>query len=89
MLINQGYHPRCWKEATRFILKKPKKPNYLKPKVYRVISLLNCLGKVFERILAKRLSYLAKTTTLLHDSQIGSRLKKSAINAALKRRDLV
>ncbi len=43
-----------------------KKPNYLVPKAYRVIALLNCLGKVLERILAQRLSYLAKTTHLLH-----------------------
>ncbi len=48
-----------------------------------MISLLNCLGKISERILAKRLSYLAETTKLLYCSQIGSRLHKSAIDAAL------
>ncbi len=82
-LIDSGYHPRCWKQATRAILKKPSKPDYSIPKAYRVISLLNCLGKVSERILAQRLAYLAETTSLLHDSQIGGRLKKSAIDAAL------
>ena len=65
------------------ILKKDKKLNYTAPKAYRVISLLNCLGKVSEYILAQRLGYLAETTPLLHHSQIGGRLKKSAINAAL------
>ena len=64
-------------------MKKPSKPDYSLPKAYRVISLLNCLGKVSERILAQRLSYLAETTNLLHESQIGGRLKKSAIDAAL------
>ena len=83
ILINKGYHPKIWKQATGFILKKPKKPDYSQPKAYRVISLLNCLGKVSERILARRLSYLAETTSLLHPSQIGSRLHKSAIDAAL------
>ena len=83
ILINKGYHPEVWKQATGFILKKPKKPDYSQPKAYRVISLLNCLGKVSERILAKRLSYLAETTTLLHPSQIGSRLRKSAIDTTL------
>lgn len=83
MLINKGHHPKVWKQATGFILKKPKKPDYSQPKAYRVISLLNCLGKVSERILAKRLSYLAETTTLLHPSQIGSRLCKSAIDTTL------
>ena len=82
-LINTGYHPIIWRQATGAILKKPNKPDYTIPKAYRVISLLNCLGKVSERILAKRLGYLAETTSLLHQSQIGDRLKKSAIDAAL------
>lgn len=82
-LLDVGYHPRCWKQATGVILKKPSKPDYSQPKAYRVISLLNCLGKVSERILARRLGYLAETTELLHPSQIGGRLKKSAIDAAL------
>ncbi|RDL32487.1 uncharacterized protein BP5553_08943 [Venustampulla echinocandica] len=83
VLIDVGYHPTYWKQATGAILKKPGKPNYALPKAYRVISLLNCLGKVSERILAQRLGYLAETTQLLHPSQIGGRLKKSAIDAAL------
>jgi ribonuclease HI len=82
-LINLGHHPKCWKQATGAILRKEKKPDYTAPKAYRVISLLNCLGKVSERILAQRLGYLAETTPLLHYSQIGGRLKKSAIDAAL------
>ena len=82
-LLNVGYHPKCWKQAIGAILKKPAKPDYSAPKAYRVISLLNCLGKVSERILAQRLGYLAETTTLLHPSQIGGRLHKSAIDAAL------
>ena len=83
LLLNKGYHPKVWKQATGFILKKSNKPDYSLPKAYRVISLLNCLGKVSERIFARRLSYLAETTILLHPSQIGGRLKKSAIDAAL------
>ena len=82
-LLDVGYHPRIWRQATGAILKKSAKPDYSVPKAYRVISLLNCLGKVSERVLAKRLGYLAETTALLHPSQIGGRLKKSAIDAAL------
>ncbi|TVY22095.1 hypothetical protein LHYA1_G009201 [Lachnellula hyalina] len=45
------------------------KPDYKQPSAYQPISLLNCLGKVSERILAKRLAYLAETTpNLLHPS---------------------
>lgn len=82
-MINIGYHPKRWKEATGAILPKPNKPDYSVPKAYRIITLLNCLGKVGERIMAQRLSFLAETTNLLHHSQIGGRLKKSAIDAAL------
>ena len=62
-------------------MKKPGKPDYSLPKAYRVISLLNCMGKIGERIFAKRLGYLAETTDLLHHSQMGGRKKKSAIDA--------
>ena len=81
--INVGYHPTCWKQATGAILKKPGKPDYSQPKAYRVISLLNCLGKVSERIMARRLSYMAETTSLLDRSQIGGRMTMSAVDAAM------
>jgi hypothetical protein len=83
ILIDIGYHPKTWKQATRVILKKLGKPDYLNPKAYRVIALLNCLGKVSERILARRLGYLAETSTLLFPTQMGGRLKKSAIDTTL------
>ena len=82
-LIKIGYHPKSWKQANIAILPKPGKPDYSKPKAYRLISLLNCLEKVNERIIVKRLSYLAEITHLLYSNQIGGRLKKSAINAII------
>lgn len=45
-LLNLGYHPKCWKQAIGAILKKPSQPDYSIPKAYRVIALLNHLGKV-------------------------------------------
>ncbi|TVY22080.1 hypothetical protein LHYA1_G009151, partial [Lachnellula hyalina] len=72
------------------ILRKNNKPDYKQPSAYRPISLLNCLGKVSKRILAKQLAYLAETTlNLLHPSQIGGRLKKSAIDAGAMLADYV
>jgi hypothetical protein len=59
------------------------KKDYSLPKAYRVISLLNCLGKAFEKILATRLSYLAETGDLLQETQIGGRKQKSALDACL------
>jgi len=71
MLITNNYHPKCFKEATGIILKKPQsaKPlyrNYALPKAYRVISLLNCLAKVMEKIIARRLAIMAEFKTLLY-----------------------
>jgi hypothetical protein len=88
ILIVNGYHPKCFKEATGVILKKPQsaKPpyrNYALPKAYRVISLLNCLAKVMEKIIARRLAVIAEFKTLLHIHQIGGRRQKSAINAVM------
>ncbi|KAI1002599.1 hypothetical protein K3495_g5599 [Podosphaera aphanis] len=83
LYFNIGYQPTCWREATGIILRKPGKPDYSHPKAYRVISLLNCLGKSLERMIAQRLGYLAETTNLLDPSQIGGRLKKSAVDACL------
>lgn len=82
-LLNIGYHPKPWRVGTGIILRKPNKPDYSAPKAYRVISLLNCLGKLMEKVLAKRLSFLAESTDLLMDSQVGGRLGKSAVDAAL------
>ena len=85
-LIEKGYHPKQWREAIGVILRKEnteKKRDYSMPKAYRVISLLNCLGKVAEKIIATRLSHLAEMTDLLFPEQIGGRRARSAIDAAL------
>ena len=62
-----GYHPKRWKLAKGIILRKPNKPNYILAKHYRGISLLNCLGKVVEKVAAKILSKLYKRSELLYN----------------------
>ena len=53
------------------------------PKSYRVVSLLNCMEKVAEKIIATRLSYIAETTNLLEINQMSDRKQKSAIDAVM------
>ena len=48
-----------------------------------MISLLNCLRKVAEKIIATRLSFLAESTDLLDPDQIDDRRQNSAIDAVL------
>ena len=86
--MTNGYHPKCFKEATGVILKKPQAAkslykNYTLPKAYKVISLLNCLAKVMEKIVARRLIVMAEFKTLLYMHQIGGRRQKSAIDAVM------
>ena len=81
-LIFFGYHPVCWREAIGVILKKPNR-NASLPKSYRVISLLNCLGKIAEKIIATRLAFLAGTTNILNFDQMGGRKQTSAIDAVM------
>ncbi len=52
-----------------------------KKELVRIISLLNYLGKIAEKIIAARLAYLAEITDLLHFDQIGGRRK--AIDAIM------
>jgi hypothetical protein len=71
ILMANDYHPKCFKEVTGVILKKPQsaKPpyrNYALPKTYKIISLLNCLVKVMEKIVVRRLAVIIKFKTLLH-----------------------
>jgi hypothetical protein len=82
-LIETGYHPHCWREATGAILKKANKPDYTAPKAYRPVSLLNCLGKVAEKIVAKRFSTLAEKYQLLDTEQMGGRPGRSVVDAVL------
>jgi len=51
-------------------------------KSYRTISLLSCMGKAVEKVVAELLSEEAEKRALLCDGQFGSREKRPAIDAA-------
>ncbi len=83
-LIENNYHSKIWREGTRIILKKPDKLNYSISKIYRIITLLNCLDKVAEKITAVQLSYTAEINDkLLNFDQLRDRKQRSAMNAVL------
>src|ERR1700704_2395955 len=71
----EGSHGRNYKKLG--------KPDYGIPKAYHPISLLNCLGKIFEKIMASRLAHMAEKHHLLHHLQIGGRPKRSAVDAVM------
>ena len=81
--IQIGYHPLYWRTGLGAVLKKPNKPDYSLPKSYRIITLLNCLGKIAEKIVANRLAYLGENSSLLDTEQMGGRKNHSAIDAVM------
>ena len=55
------------------VLKKLGKLDYSVPGAYRLISLLNTLGKILEVVIVRSLSFWAETYKLLLDTQFGGR----------------
>jgi len=55
--IQVGHRPDHFKESLSVIILKPGKPSYSTPKVFRLIVLLNTLGKLFEKMLSQRMQF--------------------------------
>jgi len=63
------------------VILKPNKPDYGVAKAYRVLTLLNCLGKVVEKVAANAIAEECERRMLLHDGQFGCRKRRSAMDA--------
>ena len=81
--LKNGYHPKSWRRAIAIALPKPNKPDYSNPRAYRLITLLECIAKVLERIVAKRLTFLAGKLNLVPPNQFGGRSNCSTDDAIL------
>ena len=64
-------------------MKKFEKSDYSISKTYRIITLLNCLGKISEKIIVIRLSYLKQISNMLNFDQIDERKNRSVIDVVL------
>lgn len=81
--IHMGYHHPSWKAALMVVIPKPNKPNYSAPKVYCPIQLLECLGKLVEKVVAKRIMYNCSRFSLIPPKQFRGVSGTSCINAGL------
>ena len=79
--IRLGYQPKRWKKARGILLEKGGKRDLSLVKSYRVISLLNCVGKVVEKVIAGLLSQFCEAFSKLHSGQMGARRQRCAIDA--------
>ena len=76
-----GIHP--WHTAKVIPIPKPNKPDYRVAAAYRPISLLECCGKLLEKIVASRVLHDASLHPILPSHQFGSRSHHCAVDAAL------
>ena len=79
LCLDLGVHP--WNDATIVVINKPQKPDYSLPKAYRPISLLECTGKLLEKIVTNKVNSDIQTYDLLPMGQFGSRPHHNAIDA--------
>ncbi|KAJ8737082.1 hypothetical protein PYW07_000353 [Mythimna separata] len=77
--LSNNMFPQAWKQATVIGIPKPGKPK-ANPTSYRPISLLNVLGKIYERLIYKRLKDYAETKGLIPNEQFGFRTEHSCIH---------
>uniref|UniRef100_A0A2M4CV42 Putative reverse transcriptase n=1 Tax=Anopheles darlingi TaxID=43151 RepID=A0A2M4CV42_ANODA len=68
--LNLGYFPNAWKHTKIVPIPKPGKDHSL-PQNYRPISLLSCLGKIFEKTIANRINEHTSNNHIIQPTQFG------------------
>lgn len=79
-LISCGYFPQIWKCAKIIPIPKPQKDDSL-IKNWRPISQLNCLAKIYEKIVHGRLNKIIHDNVELFQNQFGFRSGLSTTHA--------
>ena len=75
--INISHWPSHFKTLTTIIIPKPNKKSYDFFKAYWPIVLLNTIGKLFKKVIGKRIQFLTISNNFIHLYQLGS-LKQRA-----------
>ena len=78
--LDIGHHPTCFRSAIILMLDKPDKTDLSNPRAYRPIALLSVLGKGLERLIAKRLSWVAVKHKVLAPQHFGPLPLRSAVD---------
>ena len=81
--INLGYWPKYFKVSITIVIPKPNKSLYDYPKAFRLIVLLNTLGKLIEKVVAERLQFIVMSNNFIYPSQLGGLKFKSTVDAGI------
>ena len=74
--LSAGYFPSAFKHSHQFLIPKPGK-NLTDPKNYRLITLIEPISKIFEKIINYRLKNYMEEKLLFHKHQFGFRSGRS------------
>lgn len=81
--ITQGHWPSHFKSSLLVIIPKPGKPSYSTPKAFWPIVLLNTLGKLVEKMLARRLQFDGVASNIFHPNQFQGVAQRSTEDAGV------
>jgi Reverse transcriptase (RNA-dependent DNA polymerase) len=81
--LRTGHHPQPWKEAVVCVIPKPNRADYTLAKNYHPISLLECLGKLLEKVVAHLIYGDMTKHALVPTTQFGGWNTSSTLDAGL------
>ena len=88
-ILDESLWPTQLKVANSVIIPKPKKDRYDVPKAFRPIALLNTMGKLLTKILAKRLQFDGIANDLFHPGQFGGISKHATVDVGVILVDII
>lgn len=77
-----GHYPDAWSTVEVAMIPKVGKKDKSSPRSMRPIALSSCLGKVLERIVARRIAHTAMAFNVLSPQHGGALPKRSAMDLA-------
>jgi Reverse transcriptase (RNA-dependent DNA polymerase) len=81
--LRAGHYPKPWKEAVVCVIPKPNQVDYMLAKNYRPILLLECLGKLLEKVIVKLIYRDMEKHPLVPTTQFGGRSTSSTLDTGL------
>jgi hypothetical protein len=81
--LRAGHHPHQWKEAVVCVIPKPGCADYMLAKNFRPISLLECMGKLLEKVIAKLIYWDMFKHALVLSTQFGEHNASLTLDAGL------
>lgn len=79
-LLKKGSFPKKWKKGRLVLIPKPGKPTD-QPSAYRPLCMISTLGKLFEAVIAMRLTKHLEDTDQMSEAQYGFRKNRSTCSA--------